>query len=376
MIQNKYFDQQKIDKTFPEAIMIPPMLINHIPQGKEDMLSEICEGGDYLGELKKDGAAYTFNKTEHYIYLFSRTASKTNGLLVNKIDNVPHIKEALSYLPPNTVLVGEIYYPGKTSKDVVTIMGCLPEEAVKRQEESEPIHYYIHDILCYNGVNLMDVGAEVRWKVLEKIIAEATKYPYIELAKIYKEDLEGVINRALAAGEEGVVLKRRDGIYTPGKRPAWVTLKVKKIDYADVILSGFCEPTKEYNGKELETWEYWINPTNDSLYPVGQHYLDSCLMPTDYVAVTKPYYLGWKTAIEISAYDENGQLQKIGTVSSGLTDELREDFAKNPDRYLGRVVAIQAMMKDNDAYTLRHPFFKGFRDDKNSSECRMKDIFS
>lgn len=82
-MKNKYFDQQNIDRTFPEAIMIPPMLINHIPAGKEDMLSEVCEGGDYLGELKKDGVLYTFNKTEHYAYLFSRTASKSNGLLVN-----------------------------------------------------------------------------------------------------------------------------------------------------------------------------------------------------------------------------------------------------------------------------------------------------
>ena len=34
------------------------------------------------------------------------------------------------------------------------------------------------------------------------------------------------------------------------------------------------------------------------------------------------------------------------------------------------------MQKDNVEKTLRHPFFKGFRDDKNAEDCTLKDIFA
>ena len=95
-----------------------------------------------------------------------------------------------------------------------------------------------------------------------------------------------------------------------------------------------------------------------------------------YMPVTKGYYYGWKTSMKLGAYDDKGNLIEIGTVSSGLTDELKEAFAKEPEKYLNRVVAIQCMQRNNEEHTLRHGFFKSFRDDKNSKDCTIKDIFN
>ena len=93
-------------------------------------------------------------------------------------------------------------------------------------------------------------------------------------------------------------------------------------------------------------------------------------------AITKAYYYGWKTAIRIGLYNSKGEIEEIGTVSSGLTDELRADLAENPSKYEGRVVAIQAMSRDKKEHTLRHPFIVQFRDDKPARDCTIEETFS
>ena len=133
-------------------------------------------------------------------------------------------------------------------------------------------------------------------------------------------------------------------------------------------------PDSTYEGKEISNWEYWVSsdPTGIAYKGIDGYkgYLKGELIP-----VTKGWFYGWKTAIEIGAYNDEGKLVKIGTVSSGLTDELREDFKNNPSKYLNKVVELQCMEKDAKEHTLRHPFFKRFRDDKNEKDCTFKEIF-
>ena len=146
-------------------------------------------------------------------------------------------------------------------------------------------------------------------------------------------------------------------------------LKAKQVDNIDAVIIGFKDPTMEYTGKEIETWQYWITNAG-TLVPIGFHYGENDVIP-----VTKHYYLGWKNAIEIGAYDNNGQLKSIGTIASGLTDFMREDMSLHPEKYLDKVCEIQCMMKDNKEQTLRHGFFLRIREDKNANECKLFDIF-
>lgn len=370
------FSQELIDKTAPGALCIEPMKVWKIPEGKEYKFAEVANSGDYFAELKKDGYWYQFEKTDNkQCYLFSRTVSKTTGILTEKGDNVPHIMEALDILPAGTILIGEIYYPGETSKTVTTIMGCLAPKAIERQKEKGLIHYYIHDIIRYKGENLISTGAWDRYQTLKELWQEynLSQYDFLELAEVVTENIQEAVSEALAQGEEGMVLKKKDCPYSPGKRPAWHNLKIKKVDYLDAICIGFCDATKDYTGKEIETWEYWApaDPVGSLFKGIGyEGYLNGELNP-----ITKGYYYGWKTAIRIGAYDSNGKLIEIGTVASGLTDELRKDFAVNPDKYLNKVVMLQCMELDKKEHTLRHAFFKGFRDDKDASECTIESIF-
>lgn len=348
------FNQEKIQELYPEAKMYSAMKIN---KGTDELLKKVCESGTAFGQIKKDGYWYQFEKHEHYSYLFSRSASTVTKLQSEKSANVPHIMKALSVLPKDTILIGEIYYPGGSSKTVTTIMGCLPKKAIERQNgKSGLIHYYIHDIIMFNGLDFVKnkVSNYDRYRILKKIFEKYNlANDYIELAEAWTDNLYSRIGTALAAGEEGMVIKVKDGIYEPDKRPLTM-LKAKKVDFIDVVIIGFEEPTKEYYGKEIESWQYY----------------------KDGVAVTKPYYMGWMNArIKIGAYNNKGTIVEIGTIHSGISDEMKEDMTNNPNKYLNKVCSIQCMELDKKEHTIRHGFLLRIRDDKNPEDCTIEEIF-
>lgn len=380
---------------YPEANMVMAMRIWQLPDNKKHELSKHCNSGEYFAQEKVDGFWYQFEKTDNYYYLFSRTVSAKDGLLVEKSANVPHLTNFLNEkLPPRTTIIGEIYYPGKTSKDATVVMGCLPEKAIERQKDN-PIHFYIHDIIQYDNINLMNVKAELRYKILSKIweLHDLSSNPYLRLADYVTEDIENYIESILAAGGEGAVLKKKDVIYQPDKKPAWSSIKVKKHGEADVVCMSFCDATKyydgkldllsNYGGKDALEWPYWVNEeldlsngmiisekkisTKERMTIKGINYRT--------VPVTKGYYYNWKTSIEIGAFDDNNNLVKIGTVSSGLTDAIKEEISNYPEKYLNKVIQVGYMEKDCDEKTLRHPTFERLREDKNANECILKEIF-
>ena len=365
------FNIKEVEELYPGAggLMIEPQLIH---KGTDSQL-KACDDGTWFAQLKKDGALYMYVKGEHgENYLFGRTVSKKTGLLTEKSANVPHIIEAFHDIPNETIILGEIYYPGKTSKDCTSIMGCLADKAIERQNGSYGwIHYYIYDCLEYKGTSLLKYDNWTRYQVLQAIVEKYKlyTYEYIEPAAAVEENIYPAIGAALAAGEEGMVVKKKTAFYEPGKRPMTM-LKAKQVDNIDAVIIGFKDPVIEYTGKEIETWQYWVNGYDGSHLPVGCHYGEDIA-----VAVTKHHYYGWKNAIEIGAYDSNGQLKSIGTIASGLTDYMREDMSLHPEKYLHKVCEIQCMMKDNKEQTLRHGFFIQIREDKNENECKISEIF-
>ena len=385
IIKNEQFDNDLVQKYFPEAFCFKPMKIATFPNTRGISLEDLATSKDYFATEKIDGFWYAFNKTPNYEYLFARTISRKNKLPVEKGDNVPHIKAALSGLPENTVLIGEIYTGDrtKTSKDTGKIMGALAPKAIKLQEKNGLICYYLHDIIMLDGKDLTDLGALERYNILKKLYHDycLNKYDFLELAQVI--DTNNAIDAAteiIARGGEGIVLKKKDYPYLYDKRPAYSSVKIKKTDSADVVCMGFENATKEYNGKEESN--YWVIEKNISEQGNEPFWVEVMRgkgakeqikdIRHRLIEVTKPYYYGWKTAVNIGLY-KDGELVSIGTVASGLTDFYREDFAKNPNKYLGKVIECKVMEKEKEA--LRHPIFIGFREDKNPEECTFKEVF-
>ena len=144
------------------------------------------------------------------------------------------------------------------------------------------------------------------------------------------------------------------------------------MDSIDLVCMGFCDPTKEYTGKEIETWPYWVKTTGE----VEELSMSCKYGEEGWQPVTKYYAFNQYSAIKIGAYDNNGTLVELGTVSSGLTDEMKQSMSENPIFYLGMVVSLDCMSIDKGNKTLRHPVFKAWRDDKNPEDCKISEVFA
>lgn len=364
--------------------------MNNYPQIYEPMLvgtppknwHELLKSEKIIGTTKIDGAWYQLVKENNQVYLFSRSKSKVTGFYSEKIANVPHLAEwAMENLPNGTHLIGEIYYPGGKSNDATKIMGCLPEKAIERQEgEYGYIHYYIHDIVKYNGedyvINQLDYSHRYS-NLCKHIDIETPHIPQIKVAECYDNtylDLEKILYQQLEAGEEGMVFRTEAGLYLPGKRRPNISFKVKEeTDTIDLIITGLLEPELQYTGKQIGCWPYWQDSFgNKRMLKPNSARTDDLWMP-----ITKSAYYGWTGSFELSAYNKNGELEKVGQVASGLTDEIKEHSANHPEKYIGRVCEVQAMSVDKDNHTLRHPRFIRMRavDDKSPTNCKIEEIF-
>ena len=394
-------------------------------QGKEERVNEMMTDKNYILQEKKDGAFFQLMKNENgEIALFSRTVSKKTGEYVNRIDSVPHIQEwAKTNLPKSTTLLGEIYVVGGKSKDVTKIMGALTDKALERQFKSAafggPVHFYVFDCIKYNGQDLCDKPAEYRiGHVLHYEMLEAFEWSngitnehgqvceYVELATtysldkdddfencadfigeewVYHDSFQQKLNEIFAAGGEGAVIKSKDGTYQPGKRPTY-NMKVKTVkDNIDMVVMECLDPEREYSGKEIDTWPYWVTLQKTHFGEViyekynknnGDKVANVKGIDFRTIPVTKAYFYGWKNAIRVGAYDDDGNLVPVGRVASGLTDEDRAAMGRDPQSFIGRSVEIQAMSVDKDEQTLRHGFVVCWRDDKPAEDCLLKEIFN
>jgi ATP-dependent DNA ligase len=337
-----------------------PMLVGKAPKNYENMLKNT----PIIGTVKKDGYFSQLVKDNNEVHLYSRTVSKKTGYYSDNIEKVPHIKDwAMNELPNGTCIIGEVYYPNGTSKNVTSVLGALPEKAIERQKgEYGKIHFYMHDILAYNGEDYVmnNMTYDYRYSNLCEHIDIATPLiPELEVARCYDNaylDLNKVTIDKLAAGEEGMVFRVENGLYAPGKRQPKVMFKIKQAQNdIDFVITEVLPPEYLYTGKESETWGYKDKEGN---------------------LITKAAYYGWAGALRLGAYDNAGNLVSVGRVSSGLTDNLKADLAANPEKYIGTVVEVNCMSLDKENKTFRHPYLSRLRPDKPAQDCKLEEIFS
>lgn len=343
---------------FPGIDVIPAMKIYKQPA--PNVIEQRLNSGDYLIQEKIDGAWFQLMKENDKVYLFGRSPSTVTKFYLDKADNVPHIVSwAQKYVPNNTTLIGEIAYPGGHSNDATKVMGCKSAEAVRRQAKGiiPWIHYYIHDCIQYKGELLINEPFEKRYNLLynENLFLEI----FIHFLKAYDKEKDGdlneVLNKILKNGGEGIVAKLKTGKYFPDKRPM-DNFKVKKVkDDIDLVITKLIDPERYYTGKESESWPYLDEEGN---------------------LVTKAWFNSWKNAVEISGYDDNGNLIPIGTVSSGISDMMKEDMSLHPENYLNKVASFQCMEVAiaGNQYGLRHCFFVNMRPDKSPLDCKLSEL--
>jgi ATP-dependent DNA ligase len=268
-------------------------------------------------------------------------------------------------------------------------MGCLKEKAITRQEKGEKLHFYVFDIIAWLGANQLHFPARDRfWWISRMDTLDAfgeEELEYVSFAE-YKtgKELWVMLQEVLARGDEGVVITHKDGKYEPGKRPSKTTLKIKKElkQTIDCFFTGVgSAPTREYTGKEIETWQYWENLITGELQQgeLFKFYQEGGNIDP----VTKGYFNKWCGSLEIAVLRhrvgskckingvvyEDTEVFPIGWLS-GVPDEMKAD----PKKFAFQPMEVTAMEFDDINYTLRHGKMVGWRKDLTLADCNFEKI--
>lgn len=401
----------------------------------------------YILEEKFDGTralVYFLSQPEvgggecGFCRVFSRRVSKKTGFYVENSDSLPHIREIDKPKLAGTILDGEMFIEGLPFKEVSSTLNCLWDKAVDRQLEKGFITFHAFDILFYKGIDLRKMPLERR-KVYLRLAVEEAENDYIKEVEYYEcgtfidapfteylERIEGgdedlflealednkdtypnlykcveqetnLTPRAyyeliVATGGEGLIVKPKNGKYL--HKRGWEYSKIKKFLTRELIVLGFEEPTKEYTGKDIRKWAYWVEKDTDRRVQ-GNFYGDK-----KYIPVTKYYFhnqvgvmkLGViLTAEELNSipknkrgefdyadeYIENPALKDkfimLVCECSGFDDETREYFTRNREKMIGTVVEVKANELFRDSGKMRHPRYMRQRFDKAPEQCIWAD---
>jgi ATP-dependent DNA ligase len=149
----------------------------------------------------------------------------------------PELVEALRDLPTDAlVLDGEIVVAGDGPFDFAALMARLhpTQSRVARLRDETPVRFLAFDVLALGGEVLLDVPFAERRDRLERLVVD----PTAAVAVTELTDAPAVAEAWLhgTVGVDGVVAKRRDLPYVPGKR---AMVKVKLERTADCVVAGF-----------------------------------------------------------------------------------------------------------------------------------------
>jgi bifunctional non-homologous end joining protein LigD len=114
-------------------------------------------------------------------------------------------------------------------------MHLASESAVRRRMNDIPAAYMIFDVLYLDGHSTMALPYEDRRKLLEQLGLEG---PSWRTPAYHTGDGKGLLEASRKSGLEGVIAKKLDSPYEPGKRNGcW--LKIKNVQRQEVVVGGW-----------------------------------------------------------------------------------------------------------------------------------------
>jgi bifunctional non-homologous end joining protein LigD len=280
--------------------------------------------GDWAYEFKFDGYRLLARVNGGEVRLFTRNGHDWTS-------KMPALAQAIGSLGVDTAwLDGEIVV---VSPDGRTDFQAL-QNAFDRKAGTADLQYYVFDLPYCDGRDLRDVPLAERRAQLKSLLAGAK--PPLHFSESFGRDGLKVLQKVAEMGGEGVVGKRQDARYESGRSNAWI--KLKTAQRQEFVVVGFTAPKGSRTG------------------------------------------LG---ALVLAVNDPQGRLQYAGTVGSGfsesgmpalmkrLTPLRRKDSpaASVPKSVKAtwlepRLVAEVTFTEWTRDGSIRHPVFKGLRDDK------------
>jgi ATP-dependent DNA ligase len=142
-------------------------------------------------------------------------------------------------LPERCVLDGEVVIAGSDGRldfDALLLRIHPAESRVRMLAEASPASYVAWDLLVLGEDDLRSVPQADRRGRLEAVLGTATPPVHLTPATLDRALAADWFDRFEGAGLDGVIAKRLDAVYQPGKR---AMLKIKHQRTADCVVAGF-----------------------------------------------------------------------------------------------------------------------------------------
>jgi ATP-dependent DNA ligase len=164
-------------------------------------------------EIKLDGYRALAVKPESDVTLFSRRRKSLNR-------QFPYIVEALGDLPAGTVVDGEVVAIDESGRPNFNLLQNFRADASR-------IQYYIFDLLCWKDRDLTRVPLVERRALLKSVAVILARR--IRIADYFEAAPNDLLAAVREQRLEGIIGKRRDSVYQPGKRSgAWIKYRVNR----------------------------------------------------------------------------------------------------------------------------------------------------
>jgi bifunctional non-homologous end joining protein LigD len=219
----------------------------HVPRFRPQLATLVDRpphGPEWLHEVKFDGyrIACTVENGR------ARLESRRN---VDWTARLSEIAEAALHLPVASALLdGEVA--------IVMASGLTSFQSLQNAFSGAPrrgLTYFVFDLLHLDGRDLAALPLVERRRECERILGRQSADSPIRYSQHFDVDGAELLARMCALGGEGIVSKRRDQPYRPGRNDGW--LKSKCLEREELVVGGFTAPSGARTGIGALLVGYW-----------------------------------------------------------------------------------------------------------------------
>lgn len=244
-----------------------------IPPYLPTLVTDLSLKKNYLHEIKLDGYRIQAHLSLENVFLYSR-----NGL--NWTKKFRKLKAELEKLKlEGSILDGEVVSLDENGKSQFHLL-----QRTLRGEIKTELHYFVFDLLFYQGQDLRELPLWERKQKLHEILPEdSALVHYLDHVTEHGKDFFQI---ACHEGLEGIVSKKADSRYYSGRGYKWVKMKCHNKE--EFIVGGFSEHSSipgrigslllgEYRQGRL----HYIGKVGTGFTTIEQQELKKLLTPTE-----------------------------------------------------------------------------------------------
>jgi bifunctional non-homologous end joining protein LigD len=218
---------------------LPAAKAEFVEPMKALLAQQLPTGPEWLYEIKFDGVRAIALKQRTGVSLISRAGNDLTA-------RFPGLAANLRKLPAQTaVLDGEIVALDSKGRPSFQML-----QAYQNAAEKPPLVYYLFDCLQLNGKDLKSLPLQQRKQIGEKLLADVPEN--LRCSRGINADALQLVQEMQSRGLEGLVAKKKDSQYEPGRRSgAWV--KYKWCREQEFVIGGYTAPkgARDYFGALL-----------------------------------------------------------------------------------------------------------------------------